>query len=291
MRVAGLLAGLVAAPAAAQTVHYEGSAGLATGTYIFTERTSSWSVSTGLALGAGPVSLRIALPVFYQSTTLVASTGSGDIPTGGSSSGNVADSSAARSGSGGTRRTSVVSPSLTALDRSAADPVDVSPTASGFRWATGDPMVSASVGGMRAGRLGVILGLAAKIPLVDTASFGTGAWDVGGSLSASVILGGRAFVALDVGYWHLGDPPELELTDPVVVGGTASLLTATGWGLSAGVTGSTPTIAGFAPAVSATASALKPGTRGSIGLLATVGLTETAPDLTVALTWRLGLRW
>jgi hypothetical protein len=152
-------------------------------------------------------------------------------------------------------------------------------------------MVSASVGGMRAGRLGVILGLAAKIPLVDTASFGTGAWDVGGSLSASVILGGRAFVALDVGYWHLGDPPELELTDPVVVGGTASLLTATGWGLSAGVTGSTPTIAGFAPAVSATASALKPGTRGSIGLLATVGLTETAPDLTVALTWRLGLRW
>jgi len=242
MRVGGLLIGLVSAPAAAQTLHYEGGAGLATGTYILTERTSSWSLSTGLALGAGPVTFRLAVPVFYQSTTLV--------------------------------------------HRSATL---VAPTAGGFRWAAGDPMVSVTFTGPHAGRFGVLLGMTAKVPVRDTASLGTGAWDVGGSLSASVILGRRALVSADVAYWHLGDPPGLGLTDPVVFGGTASYLARSGWGLSAGVAGSTPTIAGFAAAVSATASVLRPGGRGSLGLMATVGLTETAPDLTVALTWRIGV--
>lgn len=290
MRAAGLLVGLLAVPAAAaaQTLHYEGGAGLATGTYIFTERTSSWSVSTGLALRAGPVTFRAALPVFYQSSTLVASTGSGYIPTGGSSSGSVADSSAARSGRGTSRRMSLVGYSVATLDSAAADPVAVPATVSGYRWAAGDPMVAVSFAGLRAGRLGVILGATAKVPAVDTASLGTGAWDVGGSLSASLVLGWRAMVSLDVAYWHLGDPPGLELTDPVVFGGTASWM-AGGWGFSAGLSGSTPTIAGFAPAVSATAGLLRLGGSAGFGVLATAGLTETAPDVTVALTWRVGL--
>jgi len=288
MRTAGLLAGLLAAPAAAQTLHYEGSAGLAAGTYIFTERTSSWSVSTGLAFAAGPVTLRAGLPVFYQSSTLVAATGTGYIPTGGSSSGAVADSSAARSARGTSRRTAVVQPSRAGLDSVGADPVDVPTAAAGYRWAAGDPMVSASFAGLRAGRLGVILGVTAKVPVVDTASLGTGAWDVGGSLSAAVILGMGTLLSLDVAYWRLGDPPGLDLSNPVVFGGAASWLRG-GWGFSAGVSGATPAIAGFPPSVSATASILRLGGAAGLGILATAGLTETAPDVSVALTWRLGL--
>ena len=56
-----LVAFAVGAPLEAQTLHYEGSAGLATGSYIFTTRTSSWQVSTGLALGAGPGTFRAPL--------------------------------------------------------------------------------------------------------------------------------------------------------------------------------------------------------------------------------------
>ena len=288
MRLGGLLLVLVAAPSAAQTLHYEGSAGLATGTYIFTERTSSWNVSTGLAFSAGPVSLRASLPVFYQSTALIVSTGAGYVPTGGSSSSAVADSSASRTGRGTTRRVSVVSPSLVASDGGVGESVDVS-TITSYRWAHGDPMVSASLSALRVGRLGVILGMTAKVPIVDTANFGTGAWDLGGSLSSSVILGYHVLVGVDLAYWYLGDPPGLELTNPFVFGGTVSYLANSGWGFSAGVSGATPTIPGFAPSVSVTASLLRPGRAGSVGLLATVGLTETAPDVSAALTWRVGL--
>jgi hypothetical protein len=288
MRLGGLLLVLAAAPSTAQTLHYEGSTGLATGAYLFTQRTSSWSLSTGLAFSAGPVSLRASLPVFYQTTALIVSTGTGFVPTGGSSNSAVADSSASRTGRGTTRRVSVVSPSLVANDGSAGDPVDVSTTTS-YRWAQGDPMVSASLSGLRVGRLGLLLGVTAKVPIVDTANFGTGAWDVGGSLSSSVMLGYHVFVGVDLAYWYLGDPPGLDLTNPFLFGGTVSYLANSGWGLSAGISGATPTIPGFAPSVSATASVLRPGRVGSVGLLATVGLTETAPDISVALTWRVGL--
>jgi hypothetical protein len=279
----------LAAPLSAQTLHYEGSAGLATGTYIFAQRTSSWSINSGLAFGAGPVTFRAALPVFYQNTTLVASTGSGFVPTGGSSSGAVADSSAQRSGRTGSRRAGVVAPFF-AVASVAADPVEVPSTAvTGYRWAAGDPYVSATLSGPRLGRLSVMLGVSAKAPVVDTASYGTGAWDVGGSLSLAAALGTRVLLGADVGYWVMGDAPGLELDNTIAFGGNLAVLTGGGLGLSAGVSGATPTIDGFTPSVSAVASVLKLAGMASFGLLATVGLTETAPDVSVALTWRVGL--
>jgi hypothetical protein len=289
MRLGGLLLVLAATPSAAQTLHYEGSAGLATGTYIFTERTSSWSLFTGLAFNAGPVSLRASLPVFYQSSALIVSTGTGYLPTGGSSSGAVADSSASRTGRGTTRRASVVRPSVVAVDEAFGDPVEIPLTGTSFRWAHGDPMLSASLSGLRLGRLGLILGVTAKVPIVDTADFGTGAWDVGASLSSSVLLGYHVLVGVDLAYWYLGDPPGLDVTNPFLFGGTVSYLANGGWGLAAGLSGATPTIPGFAPSVSVTASVLRPGRVGSVGLLATIGLTETAPDVSAAITWRVGL--
>jgi hypothetical protein len=202
----------------------------------------------------------------------------------------VADSSAQRSGRGSSRRASVVAPlfSLTAADD--GDPVSVPSSATtGYQWAAGDPFLSVSVFGVRGGRVGLIVGGSVKVPVTDTTSFGTGAWDVGGTLSGSAILSSRIMLGLDVGYWYMGDPPDLDLTNPVMFGGTLSVLAGRGWGTSIGISGATPTIAGFAPSISATAGLLRLQGTGGLGLLGTVGLTETAPDVSVVLSWRLRL--
>lgn len=284
-----LVAFAVGAPLEAQTLDYEGSAGLATGSYIFTTRTSSWHVSTGLSLGAGPVTLRATLPVFYQNSTLVATTGAGLVPTGGSSGGAVADSSARRSGTT-SRRLSVVSPvALSSVSGPASDPVAVPASAVGdYQWATGDPVVGLTVAALRSGRLGLMLGASAKIPVTDTATFGTGAWDFGGTVSSSLSLGRSVFVALDLGYWAMGDTPTLDLENPLLAGATLSYLSLSGWSVSAGVSGSTAVIAGFGESISATLGVLHAG-HGGLGALFAAGLTQTAPDFAFALSWRLGL--
>jgi hypothetical protein len=279
----------LAGPIVAQTLHYEGSAGLATGTYIFTERTSSWSVTTGLAFGVGPVTLRAGLPVFYQNTTLLAATGSGYIPTGGSSSGTVADSSAQRTGRDSSRRLAAVSPAFSVLGTD-GDPVAVPTSAvSGYQWAVGDPLLSATVFAIQGRRGGLSLAGTVKIPVVDTASFGTGAVDVGGTVSASLAVSSRVMIGVDGGFWHLGDPPELDLSDPALFGGTLSVLAGRGWGISAGISGATPTIEGFPTLASVTFGLLRMAGAGSLGLLGSVGLTETAPDVSGSLSWRVGL--
>jgi hypothetical protein len=96
-------------------------------------------------------------------------------------------------------------------------------------------------------------------------------------------------LGVDGGYWHLGDPPGLELRDPVLLGGTLSVLAGGGWGLSAGVSGATPTIEGFSTTASATFGVLRFTGSGSFGVLGSIGLTDTAPDVTASVTWRLGL--
>jgi hypothetical protein len=83
----------------------------------------------------------------------------------------------------------------------------------GFEAALGDPTVSLTLAAWRRGGSAVSLSATAKLPLTDTTQFGTGEWDVGGTVSWSQ-LGGRALLGLDASYWHLGDLPELDLRDP-----------------------------------------------------------------------------
>ncbi|HEU5303994.1 MAG TPA: hypothetical protein VFU40_05065, partial [Gemmatimonadales bacterium] len=85
-----------ALPLSAQGLYYEGGLSMARGTYIFTERTTSWSLATGFAFDRHAVTLRASLPVHLQNTTLVSLSGpGGGLPTGGSSSGTVADTGSA----------------------------------------------------------------------------------------------------------------------------------------------------------------------------------------------------
>lgn len=297
MRVPASLVGLLGValplPVAAQGLHYEGSASLASGTYIFAERTNSWMLSSGLALTAGPVTVRASVPAYLQNTTLVAGTATGPLPTGGASSHAVRDSSAARRGrggsGGGTGGTSPAFAVVTAVDAT-SDGVDVPSSAvTGLRAAVGDPSVGLSARVLRTSTLGVMVSAIAKIPVTDTATFGTCAWDVGGLLSLSYVLGGGTMLSANFGYWAMGDMPELPLRNPVLGSVALAHLFRAGWGISSGVFGSQSMIEGFAAPVSIGAGLMRGGGKGSLGFTVSVGVTETAPDLSIAASWRLSL--
>ncbi len=286
----GLTLGLPSA-ASAQGVYYEGGLSLASGTYIFTERTNTFSLLTGLALQVGPVTVRGTLPAYAQNTTLVAASSAGLVPTGGSSSQAVADSGSARRGRGGSLQ--VVDPdfSVVSVTGASEDPVEVPPSSvTGFGAVVGDPTVGLNVGVTPGSRWSLLLGIGAKVPVNDTASYGTGAWDIGGSASASLSLSLTTMIGVSAAYWSIGDAPGLELRDVTMFSATLSRLTLSGWGLSLSAFSASPVIDGFASSVSVAAGIMRMGARGrTLGLNVSLGLSETAPDVMVGLTWRFGL--
>jgi hypothetical protein len=284
--LAGAAAIAAVPPAAAQTLHYEGSVSVASGEYIFTDRTTSWSVLTGLALGAGPFTFRLTMPVYAQNTTLLSGSTTGPLPTGGPHSGDVSDSSRSRRGGGGGGNGGMG----TSLLAGAPGPIEPPATAvTGFEVQPGDPSVAAAVELLREGRTGVTLSAGAKVPLTDTTRFGTGAWDVGGSVSISRTLGLHTLIGVSLSYWHLGDLPDLDLQDPVSVSGGVSFLATSGWGVSASASGARSIVAGFEGPYTLGGGVAYLSRRGLISLEVAAGLSETAPDVSVALSWRVGI--
>lgn len=231
----------------AQTIHYEGGVSVASGKYIFTERTTSWTISNGLALGAGPVTFRVTVPLFIQNTTLLTGTTTVPYPTGGSNSGPVRDSSASRggqgSGSGRGANRQVTSASLSMMS-SASEPVEVpASSVTGFEPAFGDPTVQASVS--TGGRSIVTFGVGVKAPLTDTTSFGTGEWDYGANLGVSRFAGRHTMLSADLAYWHLGDLPGLDLSDPIMASLSVGYLAPSGWGGSVAFNAASAVVEGF----------------------------------------------
>jgi len=272
-------------PAAAQTVHLNGALSVSSGSYLFAERTTTWGLISGVAVGSDRIVLRAALPFYLQNTSLVAGSGIGRIPTGGSSNGAVGDSGAARKrrgdGGGDHHLEPRLSRSTVAVPGSAV---------TGYEAAAGDPDVALTWKAVRARGTSVALGASVKIPVTDTSTFGTGQWDAGAFLSVSRSLGRRVFLGVDVAYWHLGDLPDLELRDPL--SGTVSLGYAgsSGWGGSLVGSAATAVVEGFdGPASIGAALTRVSSGRSSWGLLWLVGLTETSPDVTVGLAWSVRL--
>jgi hypothetical protein len=292
----GLLGLIIAAPdAVAQTLHYEGGVSVSSGDYIFTERTTSWTVYSGLAFSAGPLTLRGTVPVYIQNTTLLTGSSAGPVPTGGSHSGAVGDSSAARKGRGdgmgrGTSSAAVTAPSFAVATRAEDGSVEVPASAvTGFAAAVGDPTVHLSLQVWDGTRSSVTLGAGAKIPATDTTAFGTGEWDVGAALSLSHRLGFSTLLGVDVSYWHLGDLPDLDLRDPIAVSASVAYLRRTGWGASGWVSGSRSPIEGFEDTYSLGVGVTRVGSRGALGLTVSVGLSETAADFSMGVNWRVRL--
>lgn len=274
---AGVL--LAAAPAAAAQVAYEGSLGATTGRYIFTGRTTTFSISTGVALTAGGLTVRAALPLLLQNSTVITSSGSGGtLPSGGSSAGTVGGHGRRGGGQSGGGSGGPV-----ALRR-----VEVPASAfTDYRAAIGDPLVSASAQVLRRGSLGLGIGAAAKVPLADTAHFGTGEWDLGVNASASVRVGSSTLIGVDAAWWYLGDLPELDFDNPFSGSVSLTHVRAARWAVSGFLRASTPAVPGFAAPATAGGGLAWLSRRSAIGFEAAVGLTETSPDLSVSAYWRV----
>ena len=261
-RVAALLAAVPLAGLRAQAVAYEGAISLATGSYFYTTRTTSWTIATGLAYSAGRLTLRAGLPLYVQNSSLVRGSGAGTMPSGGVMGGGGGSGGGSMMGGGmGTH----------------------------FRTAPGDPLVQAGWRAVNHAGTTITIGAAAKIPATDTTDYGTGEWDVGGLVSLSRHAGATTFLSLDVSYWHLGDLPTLDFRDPVTATASASHVFTNTWGASVFVTGGTAALRGYDGPLSLGATLTRLGKGNLWGLTATVGFTETAPDFTIGANWRVGL--
>ena len=275
-----VLALLVPGPLAAQEGRLDVGLGVSSGTYLFEERTTTWSLATGAGVELGGVTLRGSLPIYLQNSTLIAGSGMGHIPTGGSSSGAVADSGDAR------RRGDRSGPSAgSAAPDFSHGAVEVPPSAvQGYQAALGDPTLTLAwrTRGRRATTLG--LGITVKVPVADTATFGTGRWDAGASASVSHGLG-RFLLGLDLAYWRLGDLDDLALRDPVCATGSLGYLGPGGWGGTVLLSGGTAVLEGYEAPISIGAGVHRLTGGQSWSLLSTLGLSETAPDLTLGVLW------
>ncbi|UCG84833.1 MAG: hypothetical protein JSW71_12830 [Gemmatimonadota bacterium] len=286
--VCALALGLIAPALAAQSVHYEGGLSVASGKYIYAERTTSWVLTNGLALSAGPVTIRAMLPVFRQNSVVVTVSSAGPIPTGGATS--TSDTGTGGSGGRGWHPQVVGSHQVAVeTDSLAVDSGELVTGVSGYELAVGDPSASMTIGLLRGAAVGISATLGAKAPVTGTDGFGTGEWDLGGSVSLSHRIGFTGLVSLDVGYWHLGDLPDLDLRDPLLGSLSFAYLSTAGWGLGMNASAASAVIAGYPNAYQVGLNINRVGRTGTLGVNIAVGLTDTTPDLTVGLSWRVGL--
>jgi len=268
-----------ATPAGAQSLTYTGVLTGSTGEYIFTERTTSASLLSGLEIAVGRMTASASLPVIGQTTPWVAQ-GPVPVPSGGRYSGEVAAQVDQRRRTGRMGRTDVTLPP--------------SEEGIGSSFGVGDPMFRADVE-LLAGtssRPSVRVSAAAKAPLADPDDgFGTGAWDYGVGAAVAARVGQRGTVLADVAYWRFGDLPDLELRDGAGYSlGYGHLLGLGRWSLLGSVAGWTTIIDGAAPPLQLGAGISRLLDTGrSVSLNVGVGLTETAPDLSVGVGWRLSL--
>ena len=262
------LAQAVAPPVWGSTVAYSGSIQYARGNYIFDQTTSSLFLFSGFSFSSEGLNLSANIPVIFQSTPYVSYSGVGILPSGGSENTQV-------SGRKGNNQVVIL-----------PEPDDYE------QFGIGDPMVSLGLRLLKESKLfpTVQLVVQAKLPLASVEKgFGTGEWDFCGGLSLSKALG-KTFLFVDMYYWMLGDLPDLELKD------TVSYSIALGQPLSGGkysllvsYSGSTNIISEVAPpSFLGFGFSYRIDAKKSLMLNASLGLTESAPGLSVSLGWNIG---
>lgn len=283
LRRGALAAGALAAlafvgRADAQQVAFTGSVQFASGTYFFTERTDSVFAVGGLDVSAGPVLASVSLPFVAQSNPWLLPGAHLIIPSGGVQQSAVGRSLRGR-GKGSAPDAPVVLPAP-------AEPM-------GWTSGVGDPLARVSFSLLRAGSRAPAVSVsgAFKVPVASVESgLGTGEWDYGAGLSVSQVLS-RTLIMVDVSYWKLGDLPGLPLGDPLSYSLSIGQLFRGGrLSVSGSILGSTQILEETAPprSIGVLVSYLA-STRRSVVVGGSVGLTETAPDLSVWIGWRLAL--
>jgi hypothetical protein len=277
--VLGFLLVLSTGQLAAQNIAYEGSLGLSTGRYFFTDRTTSVALTNGLRVGAGRFTFRGSLPIWWQNTTLLTATGAGPVPSGGPYGREaVQDSGDARQqrkgkGSGG-MSAMMGGPSVPAPEQSVT----------GYELRVADPTLQAGYRLVSTSRVTLSAALTAKLPVADS-TVGTGEWDVGGSASMTVLLSPRVTAGLDASWWRLGDMEDFDFRDPL--SGTASIgmILSGRWAGLASFTAATSALEGYDPPLIISAALSRITGAGIVGLNLSAGLTETVPDFGAAVLW------
>ena len=275
-----VLAGVFALPMAAQTLRYEGNAGLSNGTYTLATPTTTFGFSNGLALEIGALSFRVTVPTYLQNPLTIEPALPADTAAGVTDGGQQAE----RDSSAG-RGEPAVTPTMSAADPLGA--ADLAPV--GRRLYVGDPIGQVGVRVMPSNGASLMLRVSAKAPVTDSVNFGTGRWDVGFGLSLSQRLGGMTFAAVDVSYWLLGDPVTLTLQNPLVASASVSGLFGGRWGWLVSATGGQSTVEGFPAFYSVGGGGALLGQVMTLNVNAMVGLSETAADFAVGVGWSLRL--
>lgn len=279
-----LLGALPGGPLASQGAYWENGLSVSSGRYYFSERTTTWTLTTGAAFQRGALTLRATLPAYLQNTTLLTSGLAGPLPTGGGgpASGALQDSSNARKArhSGGG-----AGPMLARMMSGGAVEVPAS-SVTGYTVRLGDPTAQLSLWPQRSSSTALGFTATVKVPATND---GTGAWDVGGSVGIAQTVGGRLLLMLDAGYWHLGDLPELDLQDPWLGSASAGVMLGGGWACSLSGSAARSVVAGFDDSYGVGAGVTHVGRTGSVGVTAMVGLTESTADFTIGVSWRQAL--
>lgn len=270
LKVAGMVLMISAFLASPQggCATYTGSVQIATGDYIFSDRTTSFYFHNGIRFSAGPLSISTNIPMVYQSSPWVSYSGAGMIPSGGTQHSQI----------GGRKH----GDKMALVDTVQYDQVGL-----------GDPSLHLDVELLRERRTVPSLHLTAdlKAPLADMNSgFGTGEWDYSAGFSLAKTVG-RSFVFVDVAYWVLGDLPDLVLHDAVAYG------IAFGRPLAAGKYAVLISLSGYSRILEDTDPPAQVGIAISHRLSSSVslsgnvalGVTESTPDVSASLGWQIGL--
>jgi hypothetical protein len=135
--------------------------------------------------------------------------------------------------------------------------------------------------------LGLFAAVKAPVADVDT-TYGTGEWDTGAGVGYFYPLA-KTGVYAEASYWLLGDPPGLELLDPMRLRVEVVRRLGSRWRGALAVDGSTEVVEGAGESVVLEASALRSvSPTAETGVFLAVGLTSGAPDIVLSWEWRLG---
>ena len=286
---------IVAAPssAIAQALSYSGSLQASSGDYIFTERTHSLYLNTGLTAEIGPATASISVPVIYQTSPWISYTVAGVIPSGGTDQVSVRTRrSGSGSGTGGQNggRASKTFELVTGVDES--DDITPADTVAYSELGLGDPSIDVTLNILGLDGRGPALHVCAtvKTPVADVdRGFGTGAWDAGFGVGVSQRFG-RVFAFANAEYWFFGDMADLPLNNALSYGIAAGVPIVAGKLTALGsLSGFTRIIEDVDPPMQLGLGvnyALAP--THSLSMTTAVGLTEGTSDYQIGVGWSVG---
>lgn len=268
--LAGVLLFAAVPTAAAQTISYDGILRYSQGKYTLDETVTSVFLINEISYSARGWWAELTVPVIYQDSANVRYVGGMPMPGGGHHDGG----NGHHGGGGG-----------------GGMPGGHDPPAQDFdKLGLADPYLSVGAIVFRDvfDRNSIATFASVKAPVAnETQGFGSGEWDVGAGVSWYRRTPRDLFFA-ELAYWSLGDPPDVDLKNPI------ALEVSYGWALDDGrylveasLWGRTETVEGVdGPiAIDLTLSrALK--SQHSVYVTAEAGLTESAPDYSLSVGYR-----